>query len=1210
MKYPSLLNGSSYAVILMALFINGSFAAESPDSLKEGFDHPSAAAKPRTWWHWVSGNVTKEGITADLEAMKGIGLAGAQIFTVDQSNVKGSVRFMSAEWREFMHFAMEEAGRLNLELAVEGCDGWSESGGPWVTPAESMQKVVWSQRDVRGGTKISLDLPQPETIRNHYGDIGLFAFPTPEKTMIPPPVKISSSDPSFDGEKLIRDTERPVVFRAGKDPDWIEFEYEKPVSPQSVLLNTTLDPWERKILFTEFQAADEKGNFRKVCNLANGLSENFPPVTSKRFRFWRGTLSAKDTNDGILKNGSSIPILELSVGDACIPGFEAKAGMQSKSPFLKTFEQMSLKPSQLINPKGIIDLTGQKEWNAPAGNWTILRVGHTSTGAITHPSTTPGLECNKLSPEAVQNHLGSMFGPLIADSAKAVGGTFKEILLDSWECGCENWTADLPAEFKKRRGYDLTPWLPALTRRIVGSSEQTQQFLWDYRRTLADLLAEVHYGGTQKFAHDHGMRLTSEATGIGMPTVADQLLCKKYCDIPMGEFWVNRSRDGNIDDPKETASAAHLYGQNIASAESFTSTPNTAAWKNDPYSLKALGDQEFCLGVNRFVFHRYAHQPWLDRKPGMSMGPWGINFERTNTWWKPGAAWISYLSRCQELLQRGRFVADLCYFYGEGAPACVHHEELTPAVPKGYDYDVCNADMILKLMEVKDGRITTPSGMSYRVLVLPNEDRMTLPVLQKVAKLVHEGAVVFGPKPLRTPSLSGYPAADQELSKLADEVWGNCDGKNVTEHAYGAGKIVWGIPLEKALNVPPDFSTPEGDFLFIHRKTDNTEIYFVSNQEQKSLKAECSFRVTGKIPELWHPDTGKREPVVLYTTDKVTTTIPMIFDPIGSVFVIFQKPETPAPHPVSLASATDGKKADPSPARLEILKATFGAGDKTVDVTTEVASMVTNGMLSFQVNTKTLGVSDPAPGVVKQLLLEYKLNGQPSAKTIAENSKADLETKPSFLPEASLQGDFQKKTMLNARQNGSYTVTMSDGSTKSLSVTNLPAPLTLKGAWDLTFPPFTEGKGEPVKTTFEKLISWSDTTEDAIKYFSGTATYTKNFTLPEGYLAKNRRFILDLGNVKNIAEVTLNDKSLGILWKEPFQVDVTDSLKAGKNGLSIKVTNLWPNRLIGDQKLPEKDRSTWVSVSLYKGTDPLLPSGLIGPVTIRPEVVMTIAEPK
>ena len=824
----------------------------------------------------------------------------------------------------------------------------------------------------------------------------------------------------------------------------------------------------------------------------------------------------------------------------------------------------------------------------------------------------------------MNSHIDHLFKPVWEDSPDKPGSTFKFILLDSWECGCENWTPLMAEEFRKRRGYDLQPWLPALTGHIVGSVEETERFLWDYRRTLADLVAENHYGFFQKRAHEKGMGLMSEATGIGLPTVADQLLCKKYCDVPMGEFWVNSSRDGNIDDPKEAASAAHLYGQNIASCESFTSVPETAAWKNDPFSLKALGDQEFCNGVNRFTFHRYAHQPWLDRKPGMCMGPWGINFERTNTWWNEASAWIDYLSRCEFLLQQGRFCADLCYFYGEGAPVCVHHGELTPAVPKGYDYDVCNADILLNLMETKDGRITTPSGMSYRVLVLPPEDRMTLPVLRKIAKLVHDGAVVYGPKPFRSPSLSGYPGVDQEVSRLADEVWGNCDGKSVTEHSYGAGKIVWGASLEKALNVPPDFSTPKGDYLFIHRKvasTDrksaqadhkdiqggckvakqaDTEIYFVSNQGQQAITTDCSFRGTGKIPELWHPDTGKRETVALYTDKDGLTTLPIHFDPVGSVFVIFQIPQTPAPHPVSLAFTASVKNPKPAPKNFEILKATYGAGDKTVDVTARIASLIENGRLSINAATAALNVADPAPNVVKQLVVEYKLNGETGTKTIPENGKVDLGITQPFIPETSLRTDAQNQTVLSAALNGDYFVTFSDGTTKSVAVAGLPAPLTLEGSWNLVFPPFTEGKGEPVKAAFDKLISWSDSPVDSIKYFSGTATYTKTFTLPEGYRGKKRLLFLDLGSVDNIAEVNLNGKSLGILWKEPFQADATKVIKKGNNKLTIKVTNLWPNRLIGDQRLPEKDRATWASVSLYKATDPLLPSGLLGPVRIIP----------
>jgi hypothetical protein len=644
-------------LLLLALSIAQPNARETnsvPASgdLERGFINPPASAKPRTWWHWISGNISSEGITADLEAMKRIGLGGAQIFTVDQSAVKGPVVFMSPEWKALVKHAIKEAGRLDLEIAMEACDGWCESGGPWVPASESMQQIVWSEKQVRGSQKVPLNLPQPPPVRDFYEDIVLVAFPTPEGSARIAPVKVTSSDPKFDGRKVIASGSPHTKIAVSPDkPQWIKLEYAVPATFRSI-------QWDGKLGggTWEIQKSDDGAHFHKICAV-DSRSASFEPATAKFFRIWREKSPANKRADKALMVDS------LDFGGAQLNLLEARTGMEHKID-AKAFVGMNLKPQEVVNPKNIVNLTGQQEWEAPPGNWTILRIGHTSTGATTHPSTRQGLECNKLSTIAVEHHIHNMFDSIFAESPKSVGTTFHDILLDSWEAGCENWTSLMPEEFKKRRGYDLAPWLSALTGQIIGSAEETQRFLWDYRRTLADLVAENHYGTIQKFAHEHHMGLASEAAGIGMPTVVDQLLCKKYTDIPMGEFWVNSSREQNIDDTKEAASAAHLYGQNIAAAESFTSTPQTAAWKNDPYSLKALGDEEFCLGINRFVFHRYAHQPWLDRKPGMSMGPWGINFEKSNTWWDQGVAWIDYISRCQYLLQRGRFYADLCYFYG------------------------------------------------------------------------------------------------------------------------------------------------------------------------------------------------------------------------------------------------------------------------------------------------------------------------------------------------------------------------------------------------------------------------------------------------------------------------------------------------------------------------------------------------------------------
>jgi alpha-L-rhamnosidase len=1093
------------APLFLALISVGAAFAEGP--LESAFTNPPAVAHPKTWWHWVSGNVSKEGITADLEAMKRIGLSGAQIFTVDQSAVKGHVVFMSREWRDLVKHALSEAARLKLDISMEGCDGWSESGGHWVEPSQSMQKVVWSETRVQGGKTVSLDVPRPEANEGYYEDISLMAFKTPSGELIPDPVKVTASAQTERPVTGMPSSAAPVKFLAGKGapPFWIQYEFEKPVACASVSCEYT-GTKKLPAFVPALESSDDGIVFRKVCKPAGkDLFDPFPKACGKFFRI---TFTQEAPKGGWTSDSLSKDILTLSgfkLAGERVNNALARSGMRVDTHL--GFDTNSL---PAIAAEDVVDLTGKTNWEAPEGNWTLLRMGHTSTGATTHPSTSPGLECDKLSVEAVNSHIDHLFGPVWEDSPDKAGKPFRYILLDSWECGCENWTPHMAETFSKRRGYDLHPWLPALTGRVIGSLEETERFLWDYRRTLADLVAENHYGTFQKRAHEKGMALMSEASGIGIPTVADQLLCKKYCDVPMGEFWVNRSREENIDDPREAASAAHLYGQNIASCEAFTSTPNTAAWKNDPYSLKALGDFEFCNGVNLFIFHRYAHQPWLDRKPGMCMGPWGINFERTNTWWNQGSAWIDYLSRCEALLQQGRFCADLCYFYGEGAPVTVRHAELTPPVPKGYDYDVCNADVILNSMETRDGRITTPSGMSYRVLVLPPSDRMTLPVLKKIAELVRHGAVVWGPRPLRSPSLAGYPGVDQELSRLAGEVWGDCDGKNVVEHAYGAGKIVWGAPLEKVLGVPPDFSASKRDLLFIHRKSADVEIYFVSNQKPEEITSYCTFRVKDKVPELWHPDTGKRQTVALYTTKDGLTTLPIHFDPVGSVFVIFRKSQGSAPHPISV------------------------------------------------------------------------------------------------MPEASLLTDAENETVMSAGQNGDYTITWSNGSTKTISVSGLPSPLKLEGPWDLVFPPIDEGKGKPVRATFDKLLSWSDSTDDAIKHFSGTAAYTKSFTLPKGYLPNKGQLILDLGCVKNLAEVSLNGKPLGVLWKEPFQVDIAGAAKQGENSLVIKVTNLWPNRLIGDQKLEEKDRATWSSFSAYKSADELLASGLLGPVMIRAKAVVTL----
>lgn len=1178
--------------IALSIACVSSVGAAAAD-LDAQFQQPPDSARPQTWWHWVSGNISNQGITADLQAMKEIGLGGCQLFTVDQSDVQGPVKFMSPEWRGFVKQALGEADQLGLEFSIEGCDGWCESGGPWIQPEQGMQHVVWIETNVTGGQEITLDLPQAPATRGFYRDIALLAFPTLNGDDLPLPTSLQCNIPNVDASKLIDGNHDTGVDFKLQPNTTVEFDltYAQPITCRSLTVDGDfglMRDFGRAKIGGELEASMDGVVFKKVGSISlHGVSA-FPEVTGTHFRLKFPRLGPLPFH-----------LSEISLGGARVDQWSVRVGMQPSRDIPFTDEKLAV--DEVIDPAKIIDLTGKTKWHAPPGRWTLVRLGHTGTGGTTHPSTIPGLECDKLSRAAVQYQFEHMFGPIFADSPNAAGRALRYILLDSWECGCANWTPLMRQDFSRRRGYNMIRWLPVFTGRVVKNSDSTQKFLWDLRRTIADLLTENHYAVVQEFAHKHHMGLCSEAPGISLPTIADNLACKGRTDIPMGEFWVNRTADDNVDDPKEAASAAHIYGKPLVATESFTAGAEVASWANDPYELKQLGDLEFCLGVNRFIFHRYTHQPWNDRVPGMSMGPWGINFERSNTWWKQGSAWINYLTRCEYLLQQGRFVADLLYFYGEGAPAAVAHRDLKPEVPAGFDYDVCNAEILLNQMSVDHGDIVLDSGMRYRVLVLPDTDRMTLPVLKKIQSLVRAGASVFGPKPVDSPSLSDR---SEDVQKLANEIWGDCDGTNVTSHNYGKGRVLWGAPILETLPSAPDFNASQPLMKFIHRRDGDTEIYFVSNQQKKACTVDCTFRVSGKTPELWHPDSGRTEIAALYRTTNEITTVPIRFDPFGSAFVLFRK-TAPADHAVS-ASLDRHPLLAPETMKpaIEIQKATFGVPGQSRDVTPEAKRTIATGVDTLAANDFTQ--FGGAANGVRTLTVDALVNGQlqtVSARVGDSLSVAEISTQPSDNSRFWQQPD--GSIHIEAFVSGDYGVTLASGKKLSATVSHLPAPLTVDGAWQLSFPPKL---GAPSTADFDHLMSWTESTNDGVKYFSGSATYEKEIEIPAEYIGPGRRLLLDLGAVKNLAEITLNGKSLGVLWKEPFRVDITEAAKVGMNQLEIRVTNLWPNRMIGDQKLPENERITWASVKPYNANSPLLPSGLLGPVRVLPAEILTLSQ--
>src|SRR5579872_3524956 len=853
MPRPTSLSYLIAALLALALLP----PAGAQEDIQRDFRNPPQDARPMTWWHWMNGNVTKEGITADLEAMKRIGLGGAQIFNVAQGEPAGPVKFMSPEWRAITQHAISEEHRLGLKLAIHNCAGWSESGGPWVTPDQSMQKVVWTETYVRGG-RVQQSLPQPETVRGTYHDVAVLAFPTlpgDGEAAGQAGATVTTSVAGVDGQSLLRgDGPVSLPVPAGR-PQFVQVAFRQPVTCGSLRIACR----GRDVPAAgRVEVSDDGQRWRTVANLppfpARGGSAaiaSFPATTAHIFRV---TMTRAD------RAARRLALTGIGFGSMRMDQIAARIGMVPNARL--TFTKGDWPADMTIRRDRIVDLTarmqpdGRLDWTAPAGDWTVIRFGHTSTGQQNAPAPDSGrgLECDKMNRAAVEAHFAGMMEKVIADAGPLAGQSLKFVLADSWEAGTQNWTPAFRDEFKKRMGYDLTPWLPAFTGRVVGSLDESERVLWDFRRVIADLIAENHYGLLRDLCARHGMQLTAEAPGIGMPTIADEIQCKGRTDMPMGEFWL----DGH-NDSKEAATSAHVYGKRRASAESFTAVTRDAKWTKAPYDHKAIGDLNFCRGINLFVFHRYAMQPWLDKFPGMTMGPWGTNFERTNTWWDQSRAWMQYLSRCQALLQDGKFVADACYYYGEGAPNTITTERaaLTPPLPDSYDFDCCDTGVLMTRMKVatapvvlaggtlaKPGEIVLPDGMSYRVLVLPNTDRMTLPVLRKVAELVEAGATVVGPKPQRAPSLSGYPHADDEIQQLAGRVWGAVDGTTDFEHAYGKGKVIWGRPMEQILKgagAPPDVQTPDDSrIVWIHRQIGDADVYFVSNQEPFSVDATVS----------------------------------------------------------------------------------------------------------------------------------------------------------------------------------------------------------------------------------------------------------------------------------------------------------------------------------------------------------------------------------
>ncbi len=1218
---------------LAGLVLTGSIlATDASGDLARGFVSPPDSARPWVYWFALDGNLSRNGITADLEAMKRVGIGGVLYMETDQGAPKGPARFGGPLWRELFKHICSEADRLGLKVNMNNDAGWCGSGGPWITPDLSMQRVVWTETGVVGPRRFDEKLPQPKAVRDFYRDIAVFAFPTP-------------------------------------------------------------------------------------------------------------------------------------ANDYRIPGIEGKsAAVREEVPLRTAFPSLAVGAAvardRIVNLTTRLDADGRLAWEVPEGKWTLLRLGHTSTGKDNHPAPLEGrgLECDKLSKEASEVMFSGLIAKLVEDSKPFVGENkaFVSAHIDSWEVGSQNWTPLFREEFRRLRGYDPLPYLPVMTGRVVDGLEVSERFLWDMRQTISDLILDNYAGHFRKMAHRQGIRLSIE--GYDFPPVDDMTYAGR-ADEPMGEFWRYIPYFG-ADWCMEMASVAHTYGKPILGAEAFTST-DAEKWQVHPGLMKTMGDWAFCEGINRFVFHRYALQPWTkpDRRPGMSMGPWGLHYERTQTWWEQSKAWHEYLARCQFLLQQGLFVADLCFLEPETNPQRFRSPVKSSRERPGYNFDGCSPEVVLTRMSVRDGRLVLPDGMSYRLLVLPRVNTMTPRLLRRIKELVADGATVVGSPPLKSPGLSDYPRCDDEVKTLARELWGEGEPPaEPTERRFGKGRIIWGgefrpreepvygavnplasanwiwskeknpfitLPAGKryfrhaiatvpgspiasaqlriiadgsfecwvngrhagagddhrrmyALDIAPmirpganlvavaaamradspnhpalvakiairyldgrtqdistdatwetaftvkeqwtsDIQTAEGweavrvfapygiqplpwgeidglpmpdpipdvkilcrllasqgiapDFdyqaknapqglRYIHKRIGDTEVYFIANKNPHAEEALCSFRVQGRRPEFWWPQTGRIEHPAVYNEGNGVTRVPIRFDASGSVFVVFRAGAAPEPDRV-VSLGRDGKP----------LRSFFGKAQ----------------------NEQGRGHGPAANLDLDSIELVRGASGQIVALI---------------------------------RQAGTYALGTANGKRHECSVPSIPDPMEIAGPWELRFAP---KQGAPERVTLEKLISWSDHPDPGVRFFSGTATYSRKINIPADRIKKNLRMDLDLGDVQVMADVRLNGIDLGTLWKPPFRVDVTRTLKAGENLLEVRVVNLWINRMIGDEQLPEDSRRnpdgtlaewpqwlnggepisptgrfTFTSWRLWPKDAPLEPSGLLGPVILTSTVQMEV----
>ena len=879
--YRANIMRESIFLFLLAILMTGASASAQNDPLLQGFQNPPHDARPRVWWHWMNGNVTKDGIQKDLLWMNRVGIAGVHIFDANLSTptiVKQRATFMSPAWKDCMRYAVHEADSLGMEVTIQATPGWSNTGGPWVEPADAMKKLVWRECTVKGGKHVTLQLPEPYrtngTFQNainrgrvskkqYYADIAVMAVrqTDADSKLRKLLTQVRSSNGKFSIKHLTDgDLSKADTLRGGnKDATmWIGYEFKSPVSISALSIADeqyfSQYRWIRPKNNKWLEVSDDGKNYHKVFDIPNGSCPlntiSFPAVTARYFRI-------------VYKNFKRpISIAEFDLyAEPKVNHTEEKAGFGTPTDIMN---YPTLCKEGIDASTDIIDLTAHTDsagilrWNAPAGLWRIYRFGYSLTGKMNHPAPpeATGLEADKLDSAAMRRYLDKYFEMFDSFVPGQMGKGITSLLMDSYEAGICNWTQRMPEEFQRRRGYSLLPWMPALAGVVIKDGATTDKFLFDYRLTLSELMKENLFDGVINAARRHGMTSYIESHETCRVMETDGMSPKRNATYPMGAMWATTGLMNYVNgdwgkqaDTRETASVAHIYGQNIAAAESMTSNgtdDNILAYSLWSGCLKPVADLEFANGINRIVVHSSDHQPDDIHLPGMSLGIYGQWFHRHDTWAEYAKPWVDYLSRTSFMLQQGKNVADVAYYYGDDANATSLFSSNMPPVPYSYAFDYVSTP-VLDDLQCEDGKLVAPSGVSYRLLALDaNACRMTLPTLRRIGSWIKHGLNVCGAKPTSEESISDDADA---FHHLADELW---SGKYKNVHTTSVQQAL------EAMELKPDFSCQRTDSVrYVHRQQNDADIYWVDNRSFTPCTLYASFRVNGRKPERWNPETGQ-----------------------------------------------------------------------------------------------------------------------------------------------------------------------------------------------------------------------------------------------------------------------------------------------------------------------------------------------------------------